>query len=324
MSAAPSPESQAPLLSRPWALDQVAFQTGWVSVSPQPCGQPAPTPICAEVTDSSGCGAPEGVISRLCLRFTVALRAPAPPPLISGSRKDGVRRGGASRWRPTPTCPRPPPLQPPGPLPRAAAPGPYPHPPPPLPLPRAAGSTHLHTDLRGRGSLRLLGLAEARSPLARRPGSSGSWFRAGDGSGRRTDRTAGRAGGRARGLLPTSAPGRSRERRVTRARPPPRPFTPIPEGPGSRGAGRGRVAKGKSQRERERGGFPTAGALPGASPFRSQHPSEMPRVACVVTGRVPNFPKSAQPEPHSPLSRPALSEFRAGVVVPARKLPCRL
>lgn len=128
--------------------------------------------------------------------------------------------------------PRPPPPQPPGPLPTprcsqillpstsTPARGRRQHPP-----------SHRPAGPAGPGpGLRLLGLAEARRPLARRPGSSGSWFCAGDGSGQRRHRTAGRVSRRARGLLPTSAPDRSRERRVTQARfpTPLRPLIPIP------------------------------------------------------------------------------------------------
>lgn len=112
---------------------------------------------------------------------------------------------------------------------------------------RAADSAQLHTDLRPGPGLRLLQLAEARSPLARRLGGSGSWFHTGDGSSRRLDGTAGRAPG----LQPTRVPSQSRERRVTGAQPRTRPRHPHLRGPSRGDPGAGVVAMGESPREQE-------------------------------------------------------------------------
>lgn len=67
-------------LFRPGAPDQEAFQTVCASVYPFPAvNPPHPHPLFVEVSISSQAqcevgGGEEGVISRICLRFTVALR----------------------------------------------------------------------------------------------------------------------------------------------------------------------------------------------------------------------------------------------------------
>lgn len=122
---------------------------------------------------------------------------------------------------------------------------------------RAADSAHLHTDLRPGSGLHFLGLAKTRSPLARRPGSSGSWFRTGAGSGRYRDRTAGRAPG----LQPTWAPAGHVNHASPEFSPGPAPLTPIPEGPSQGRPECGCGGNGGVTERAGRGGFLTAGAL---------------------------------------------------------------
>lgn len=116
---------------------------------------------------------------------------------------------------------------------------------------RAADSAQLHTDLRPGPGPRLLRLAEARSPLARRLGSSGSWFHTGDGSSRRLDGTAGRAPG----LQPTRAPASHVSVASPELSPGLAPLTPISEDP--EGATRVRVWwQWGSHRESRKGKLP--------------------------------------------------------------------